>query len=984
MKKRILATLMLVVFVVTSFAVMPAAAASFTDVTAGSKTEEAVTVLSKLGVINGYDDGTFKPLNNVTRAEFTAMLLRTRGMGSLGSTDVANPPFPDVTDPSVSWAIGNIRTARDMKIINGYEDGTFRPSNTVTYEEAIKMIVCALGYGEMGVDVPGTAWYGRYLTTATQLKFIDGAGGQLGVPATRETIAKMLYNCLEVKIAENNEISNKTILEADLGLIKNTGFIASNPEISLSATDANLRADEIQITAPDAYGNDETLTYKVDNMEEYADMLGAQITFYYKEDRGANTRTLIMANVEKSVTVELAADEIETDESTSSSIAYYASENATRLTTLSIAKDSIVVYNGQLYAATAEESSYEDYYDEMGDAALPLIGSVKLLDRDADKKYDIIFVDSYTAYIASSVTPSSKTIVDNNLRKGLKDNKNRITIDPEDNSKKVKIVDKTGKEVPFSTIKTGSVVCVKESNPLNGGEQVLTAVVCNETVSGAVKGVNSDETIKIDGKTYKFSAYAPWVNPIEDAEVTMSAPEMGDSGKFYLDFNGNIIGYDKNEVISNQQYGYLMSVDKAKDKTNVLEEVLVFRVMTQTGTKTAYYAYDKTKVNGKSFDSYDDMITALEGTANPSGESAYSEETVFNDNNVSQLIKFSTKNNKGQTVIDEIITAKEDDYVTDGTELEADKIFFYEKMAAGDSVKYYSTNKQLRGEENINIGNATIFKIPEDRSDVDKYKKMSITDFRHNDSYSVEFYDVSTTNAAKFVLVYGGAANAGEVNAESPVMVITEVSKDKDPEGNTRYKLIGYVGSSPVEYWGSTETQTSNGEEIVVNTLQAGDVVRLGTDDEGYYTVIEDHILFRVDEDYRDIAIEAEQEEDDKYAGEYPKELDGSTGSVAFKVFWGSVVGRDDTILNISNDVLAGDEEDGVEFEQLERSWFKNAKIYEFDTTEKELEITEYKTDENTDVIDSLEIFNEADVPSEVFIHMSSSRVVKTVIIVRR
>lgn len=995
MKKRILATLMLVVFVVTSLAVLPVSAAKFTDVPEGSKTEEAVNVLSKLGVINGYDDGTFKPANNVTRAEFTAMLLRTRGMGSLGSTSLENPPFPDVTDPSVSWAIGNIRTARDMKIINGYEDGTFRPNNTVTYEEAIKMIVCALGYGEMGVDTPGTAWYGRYLATATQLKFLDGAGGQISTPATRETIAKMLFNCLEVNIAENNQISDKTILEADLGLVKNRGFIASNPEISLSAPDANLRADEIQITASSEKGGQETLTYKTDNVEEYADMLGAQITFYYKEDRSTNTRNLVMADVEKSVIVEVAADQIEADESTSSTVSYYASENATRLTTLNIDSDSIVVYNGQLYAASAEESTYEAFCDEMGEAAIPLIGSMRFLDRDADKKYDIVFVDSYTAYIASSVTTTTKTIVDNNLRKDLKDNGNRIVLDPDDNSKKVKIVDKNGKEVSFSTIKTGSVVCVKESNPLNGGEQVVTAVVCNETVSGSVKGVNSDDTIQIDGKKYKFSAYAPWINPIEGATVTMFAPEMGSSGKFYLDFNGNIIGYDKTEVTTNQQYGYLMSAEIVKDKINKLEDVLVLRLMTQTGTKTAYYAYDKTKVNGDTFDTYYDLLDALKDTDNPSGDEAYPEDTKFAVNedegedvtdNISQLIKFSTKSNKGQTVIDEIITVIDDTFVTGGNDAEADKLFFYETMAADDSVKYNSTNKQLRGEKNINIGNATIFKIPEDRKDVDKYKKMNLSDFRNGDSYSVEFYDVSTTNAAKFVLVYGGAANAGEVNAESPVMVITEIENETDPEGNgTRRKLVGYVGSSPVEYWCSTESVTSNGDEIVVDDLQVGDVVRLGTDDHDYYTVIEEHVLFRIDEGYRDDAIDFAQEEKDSYVGEYPKELDGSTGSVAFRVLWGSAFARDESVFNVSNDVLAGDEEeDSVEFEQLEKSWFKNAKIYEFDATGNDLVINELDEEDSASVIDGIDIFNGASKPAEVFIHMSSAKVVKTLIIIKR
>ena len=982
MKRRILSTLMLIVFVVVSFAV-PATAAVFTDIENDSSTLEAVTVLNKLGVINGYEDNTFRPTNNVTRAEFTAMLLRTRNLGSVGSTSLENPPFPDVTDPSVSWAIGNIRTARDMKIINGYDDGTFKPNNTVTYEEAIKMIVCALGYGDMGVAAEGTAWYAKYLTTATQLKFLDGAGGQIGVPATRATIAKMLYNCLEVKIAENNEITQKTILEADLGLIKDTGFIASNPEISLSAPDANLRADEVQIISDET---GDTITCKVDNVEEYADMLGAQITFYYKDDRSSDTKTLVMANVERSVTVEVAADQIDVDECNSSSVSYYASEDAKRITTLNMDSDCIVVYNGQLYGADTEESYYSVYYDEMDENAIPLVGTMKFLDKDADKKYDIVFVDSYDAYIVSSVTTSTKTIVDNNLRKNLKDGQNKITLDPDDTSKTVKIVDKNGKEVAFNTIKTGSVVCVKSSNPLNGGEQIVTAVVCNDTVSGTVKGVNSDDSIKIDSKSYKFSALAPWVNPIEGAETVMTKPEMGDSGKFYLDMNGNIIGYDKTEQTTNQQYGYLMSV---KEDNDGFDDILVLRILTQTGSKTSYYAYEKTKVNGDDFSSYDRLLEALEETANPSGRGSYPNGTIFGDEEedeeedeeayaVSQLIKFTTKSNKGQVVIDEIITVTDDTKVSKGGDASADELFFFDAMNAGDSVKYKSSGKQLTGDKNITINSSIIFRIPEDRADVDSYKKMSLNDFDHNETYSAEFYDVSTANTAKVVLVYGGGAEPGEVKATSPVMVITEIENPEDPSGEqqTRYKLKGYVGSTEVEYWGSHES------EDVFETLQPGDVVRLGTDGEDYYTVKEEHIIFSVADGFRDTAIEYEPNE-----GEYEKELKVD-GSVRYRVIWGSAYQFEkDNVFVMSKNVLEGDEDendvDNSRYD-MQLSWFKNAKIYEFNAKGKTLDIIEHDKAKNEAVLEGLQYYDGSSTPDEVFVHMTGASNVATVIIVRR
>jgi len=77
--KRILCTLMLVVFTLVNLVVMPASAATFTDVTEGTSVYKAVDVLNKLGVINGYDDGTFKPDNNVTRDEAAKILVCALG-----------------------------------------------------------------------------------------------------------------------------------------------------------------------------------------------------------------------------------------------------------------------------------------------------------------------------------------------------------------------------------------------------------------------------------------------------------------------------------------------------------------------------------------------------------------------------------------------------------------------------------------------------------------------------------------------------------------------------------------------------------------------------------------------------------------------------------------------------------------------------------------------------------------------------------------
>ena len=187
----------------------------FSDVSANEIYSMAVSTLNVMGVINGYEDGTFKPEQNVTRAEFTAMLMRTLNYGKTGSTSAADLPFTDIddNDTSINWAIPNINTAYGMGIINGYEDSTFRPNANVAFEEAIKMIVCTLGYGN-NVDVNVDPWYANYIAIAAQIGLTKNANklGAAGTPATRACIAQLLYDCLEIDIIEQNEKTDKTIL----------------------------------------------------------------------------------------------------------------------------------------------------------------------------------------------------------------------------------------------------------------------------------------------------------------------------------------------------------------------------------------------------------------------------------------------------------------------------------------------------------------------------------------------------------------------------------------------------------------------------------------------------------------------------------------------------------------------------------------------------------------------------------------------------
>ncbi|MGB4437978.1 MAG: S-layer homology domain-containing protein, partial [Sedimentibacter sp.] len=110
----------------------------------GTDYANAVARLEALDIIVGYEDGTFKPDNSITRAEFAAIAIRALGMEDIAIGSVANTKFADVR--GTHWASGYVNLATAQGIIVGYPDGTFNPEAQVTYSEAIAMIVRLLGY----------------------------------------------------------------------------------------------------------------------------------------------------------------------------------------------------------------------------------------------------------------------------------------------------------------------------------------------------------------------------------------------------------------------------------------------------------------------------------------------------------------------------------------------------------------------------------------------------------------------------------------------------------------------------------------------------------------------------------------------------------------------------------------------------------------------------------------------------------------------
>ena len=107
---------------------------SYADVELDDWFNNAICTLSNAGIINGYEDGTFKPNGKITRAEFATIASR---FFEYADENIENP-FSDVEEDT--WYYQYIMAASDMGLINGYPDGTFKPDNLITRAEAVTIV----------------------------------------------------------------------------------------------------------------------------------------------------------------------------------------------------------------------------------------------------------------------------------------------------------------------------------------------------------------------------------------------------------------------------------------------------------------------------------------------------------------------------------------------------------------------------------------------------------------------------------------------------------------------------------------------------------------------------------------------------------------------------------------------------------------------------------------------------------------------------
>lgn len=215
--KKILA---IIVAVITLFsAVSVSAAPVYTD--------NVKSLLSELEIMQGDPDGNMRYDDFVSRAECTKIAVAASSYRNSVALSSKTSPFSDV--PHTHWASPYITVGVKNGLCKGYLDATFRPNNTVLYEEAATMFLRILGYTDSDF---GGSWPDGQVGIAKNIGILDNVEKSIGDELTRRDVAIMVYNTLNAKQkgSQSTYLStfNRTIVD-DVVLIST---MAEDPSIA--------------------------------------------------------------------------------------------------------------------------------------------------------------------------------------------------------------------------------------------------------------------------------------------------------------------------------------------------------------------------------------------------------------------------------------------------------------------------------------------------------------------------------------------------------------------------------------------------------------------------------------------------------------------------------------------------------------------------------------------------------------------------------
>ena len=480
--KKILALVLAFACAFTMFA-----GAAFTDQADIKVENEVVDTLIELGVINGYTDGSFKPNDTVTRAEMAKMIyvLRT------GNSDASayNNDKTSFTDVNGHWAAGFIKYCQSVGIIAGQSATKFAPDQTVTAQEAAKMLLVTLGYDANKAGLVGINWASKTNALADENGLLEDVNTSFTGPCPRQYAAQLIYNAIDTPTVVWRDDAytnvtllgddNKTVGEKFMNLKKTTAVLEDVTKTSGKETfeltlDKNEKTYDANKTTDDF---NKALFNFTDVKKDYSNLKYQMVTVLYKNNdkskvygvyatKDNTQQTGILKDLEMDgEKVKLDGTKYDLAKTTSVYVNGYKINDDIKTFVAKYGDDSATKYQDQAYFQPTE---------------------VKLLATDGSTNYSILNVKTFAV---AQVTAEGSDYINVSFKKG--DNtiasKSKLESDDWDWYDGVK--------------KNDYVVLTAAGNYGTNHGLVEKATV----VTGKVNGTRSDDGVSINDEWYKMA-----------------------------------------------------------------------------------------------------------------------------------------------------------------------------------------------------------------------------------------------------------------------------------------------------------------------------------------------------------------------------------------------------------------------------------------------------------------------------------------------
>lgn len=592
--KKVISSVAALTMVASSVA---AFAVDFPDVESTASYAQAVQELSALDVISGYDDGTFGPDKLVTRAEITKMIVDALAERSSAEASTESTKFADVS--ADHWAKGYINQGVANGFIAGMSDTEFDPDANVTYVQAQKMLVSAIGY-ETYAQAQG-GWPTGYKTYAASLDITKGISGITdSTELTRAQVAQMIDNAMDAPLCviaswktewNRSKTPNLEVRDGKEGRAYETLFTEKHDaykvygRVTETSKTGSVDTDKVtfQVEKADNFDDEEVKAdspvsedmYIGDSKADNYLRTYSQALIQKNDDDEFTILSIAAAAANKSVTV--ASEDFDENKSTDEALYFFPAG-----TTKGSTKYQLDTTNGVTIYINGVESSksiaeLRDYLDKNETASVTLQKETETGSTSTSAKYNTIMVSSYvTAIVDEVIDKTNETSVNFDTYSSGIQAKMTVNKDDDNYTYSFKL---DGKDIEAKDLQQNDVLNISYDTTGSFKDSSFYDVIVTRNVVDGVKCTSINDSkgeYTIGGTKYKAA---------EGMDIDV---ETSTEYSLYLDHFGRIAKADENSVSKN--YGVLKNIYKKAGGDYMAQ------IITKKGTEEEYKV-DSDKVN---------------------------------------------------------------------------------------------------------------------------------------------------------------------------------------------------------------------------------------------------------------------------------------------------------------------------------------------------------------------------------------------------